>query len=97
MRLSDTAGLRPARDRLEELGIKRTRERLAQADLVLYLVDGSAPLSREDREALEELAGRRGLAVINKMDLPLVLNETDLQGATSLPRGADLRPHRPGD
>ncbi|MCX5890105.1 MAG: tRNA uridine-5-carboxymethylaminomethyl(34) synthesis GTPase MnmE [Deltaproteobacteria bacterium] len=85
VRLSDTAGLRPARDRLEELGIQRTRARLAQADLVLYLLDGSAPLSREDREALEELAGRRALAVINKVDLPLVLQETDLQGATSLP------------
>jgi tRNA modification GTPase len=85
VRLSDTAGLRPAQDRLEELGIQRTRERLAQADLVLYLLDGSAPLSREDREALEELAGRRGLAVINKVDLPLMLQETDLQGATSLP------------
>ncbi len=43
VRLSDTAGLRPAQDRLEELGIERTRERLAQADLVLYLVDGSQP------------------------------------------------------
>jgi len=85
VRLSDTAGLRPARDRLEELGIQRTRERLAQADLVLYLLDGSAPLSREDREALEELAGRRALAVINKVDLPLALQETDLLGATSLP------------
>jgi tRNA modification GTPase len=85
VRLSDTAGLRPARDRLEELGIQRTRARLAQADLVLYLLDGSAPLSPEDREALEELAGRRALAVINKVDLPLVLNEADLQGATSLP------------
>ena len=52
----DTAGLRPARDRLEELGIRRTRERLAQADLVLYLVDGSEPCSPEDRAALQELA-----------------------------------------
>ena len=43
VRLTDTAGLRPARDRLEALGIERTRDRLAQADLVLYLVDGSAP------------------------------------------------------
>ena len=56
VRLSDTAGLRPAQDRLEELGIRRTRERLAQADLVLYLVDGSEPCSPEDRAALEELA-----------------------------------------
>ena len=43
VRFSDTAGLRPAQDRLEELGIERTRERLQQADLVLYLVDASAP------------------------------------------------------
>ena len=43
VRFSDTAGLRPAQDRVEELGIARTRERLRQADLVLYLVDASAP------------------------------------------------------
>ncbi len=48
VRLSDTAGLRPAQDRLEAMGIRRTRERLAQADLVLYLLDGSLPLGLED-------------------------------------------------
>lgn len=85
VRLSDTAGLRPAQDRLEELGIARTRERLAQADLVLYLVDGSAPLAAEDRQALRELAGQKGLAVINKMDLPLRVSAADLQKATSFP------------
>ncbi len=85
VRLSDTAGLRPAQDRLEELGIARTKERLAQADLALYLVDGSAPLTAEDLEALRELAGQKGLAVINKMDLPFMLSETDLQTATSFP------------
>jgi tRNA modification GTPase len=85
VRLSDTAGLRPARDRLEELGIRRTRERLAQADLVLYLVDGSQPLSPEDCEALGELAGRRGLAVVNKVDLPQGLSQADLRQATALP------------
>jgi len=85
VRLSDTAGLRPARDRLEELGIARTRERLAQADLVLYLVDGSLPLSPEDRQVLRELAGRRGLAVINKLDLPQALSEAHLTEVTALP------------
>jgi tRNA modification GTPase len=48
VRFSDTAGLRPAQDRVEELGIERTRERLRQADLVLYLVDVSHPLAPED-------------------------------------------------
>ena len=85
VRLSDTAGLRPAQDRVEELGIQRTRERLAQADLVLYLMDGSRPLTAGDRRALAGLAGQRGLAVINKIDLPLKLSEADLRKATSLP------------
>jgi tRNA modification GTPase len=85
VRLSDTAGLRPAQDLVEELGIKRTRERLVQADLVLYLVDGSLSLAPEARRDLAELGERPGLAVINKMDLPQELNISALAEATSLP------------
>jgi tRNA modification GTPase len=85
VRLSDTAGLRPARDRLEALGIERTRDRLAQADLVLYLLDGSLPLGPADREALAELAGRPCLTVINKTDLPAALAAADLEGAAAGP------------
>ena len=85
VRFSDTAGLRPAQDRVEELGIERTRERLAQADLVLYLVDGSQPLTPEARQDLTELGQRPGLSVINKIDLPQALAEADLQEATTLP------------
>lgn len=85
VRLSDTAGLRAAQDRVEEMGIKRTRARLAQADLVLYLVDGSRPLGRADRQALADLAGQQVLAVINKMDLPGKLSQADLKSATSFP------------
>jgi len=85
VRLSDTAGLRPARDRLEALGIERTRDALAQADLALYLVDGSLPLAAADREALTELAGRPGVAVINKTDLPPAFPAADLQDITHFP------------
>jgi tRNA modification GTPase len=85
VRLSDTAGLRPAQDRLEALGVQRARDRLAQADLVLYLVDGSLPFDPGDGEALAELAARPGLAVINKIDLPPALLEADLQQATAFP------------
>jgi tRNA modification GTPase len=65
--------------------MKRTRERLAQADLVLYLLDGSLPMDAADRQALREMSGRRGLAVINKADLPRTLGETEVQAATSFP------------
>ena len=85
VRLSDTAGLRPAQDRVEELGIKRTRERLAQADLVLYLVDGSLALGPETRRDLEELGDRPGLAVVNKIDLPQEIDISALKEITKLP------------
>ncbi len=85
VRFSDTAGLRPAQDRLEELGIARTRERLRQADLVLYLVDASAPLAPEDEAALAELAGRRGLVVINKIDIASSLADAEVSQYTDWP------------
>ena len=85
VRLADTAGLRPPRDRLEALGIERTKDKLAQADLVLYLVDGSLPLDPGDLEALGELPGRAGLMVLNKIDLPAVLAVADLAAAAAFP------------
>lgn len=85
VRLTDTAGLGPARDRAEELGMARTRESLAQADLVLYLVDGSRPLTSEDLLALQQLQDRPGLAVLNKIDLPPRLASADLAAVTSWP------------
>jgi tRNA modification GTPase len=85
VRFSDTAGLRPAQSRVEELGIARTRERLRQADLVLYLVEGSAPNAPEDGAALAELAGQPGLVVINKIDLGPKLSEAKLSGLTAWP------------
>ncbi len=74
LRLIDTAGLREARDRVEELGVARSREQLNRADLVLYLVDGSEPLAPEDVQVLGELADRPILAVVNKIDLPQKLH-----------------------
>ena len=61
VRFSDTAGLRPAQDRVEELGIARTRERLRQADLVLYLVDSQRPgRARRMRRPWRNWPGSRG-------------------------------------
>ncbi len=86
VRLTDTAGLRRlAGDRLEELGMAKTRERLEAADIVLYLVEGSRPLDEEDRRTLAVLTGRPGLAVINKIDLPQALADRDLQPHTTFP------------
>lgn len=85
LRLSDTAGLREARDLVEELGVARSRERLAQADLVLYLVDGSEPLTEEDVTVFRDLADRPALVVVNKVDLPRGLDFQKLRRRVSSP------------
>jgi len=86
LRLSDTAGLREARDPVEELGVARSQERLARADLIIYLVDGSQPLAEEDVQILRQLAGRPGLVAVNKIDLPRQLNLQDLRRCSSYPK-----------
>lgn len=86
VRLTDTAGLRAAAgDRVEELGIARTRERLMAADVILYMVDGNQPVHEEDRRTLQEKGGRPGLTVINKIDLPQRVPEQELKQVTAWP------------
>ncbi len=83
--VSDTAGLREARDLVEEMGVARSRDHMSQADLILYVVDGSEPLSEEDARVLGELAERPVLVVLNKRDLPAKLNVDDLRRYSSQP------------
>ena len=66
--LTDTAGLRESADEIEQLGVGRTHQAIADADLVLLIVDGSIPA--EEREFEPDSNGIRRLLVRNKMDLP---------------------------
>ncbi|HEX3661726.1 MAG TPA: tRNA uridine-5-carboxymethylaminomethyl(34) synthesis GTPase MnmE [Acidobacteriaceae bacterium] len=69
--LVDTAGLREAHDEAEALGILKSREALADADMVLVILDASVPLRHDEQELIASLAGRRALVVRNKCDLEL--------------------------
>jgi tRNA modification GTPase len=73
LELVDTAGLREGhRERLEEaeqLGITRSREALADAALVVVVLDSTQPLNDEERQLLKSVAGRPALVAINKSDL----------------------------
>ncbi|MDR1324697.1 MAG: tRNA uridine-5-carboxymethylaminomethyl(34) synthesis GTPase MnmE [Treponema sp.] len=68
IRLVDTAGLCASSDTLEQLGIERSLNLLAAADLILYLVDGVVGLTAEDTAFLRDHAGRPLIAVWNKTD-----------------------------
>jgi tRNA modification GTPase len=66
----DTAGLREAGDELEREGIRRSREALTQAELILHVLDGSEPLTEADEKYLAEFAAKKRILVRNKVDLP---------------------------
>ena len=68
LHLSDTAGLRATDDPVESIGVARAREKMARAVLVLTVLDGSEPLTTEDREMLSSCRGRPCVAVLNKSD-----------------------------
>ncbi len=70
LRILDTAGIRHSQDRVEQEGIRRSLAAIASADIVLVVLDGSQPLTPEDRRVLAETEGKSAVAVINKSDLP---------------------------
>jgi tRNA modification GTPase len=73
VRLADTAGLHPSEDPVEKLGMERSRELLAAADLVLYVLDGAEGVTEDDRAFLSDHGGDTSaapaLALWNKADL----------------------------
>jgi tRNA modification GTPase len=66
----DTAGLREAVDEIELEGVRRSRESLARADLVLHILDAGEPLAPADATGLQEFAPKKRILVCNKSDLP---------------------------
>jgi tRNA modification GTPase len=78
--LIDTAGIRETADPVEREGVRRSREIVAAADLVLFVLDGSRAASEADRAAYEEIAGRPHLLLLNKADLPAAEEGTGFAG-----------------
>ncbi len=66
----DTAGLRETRDAIEQEGVRRSRESLARAELVLHVLDASEPLGDDDVVALREWPEKKRMVVCNKSDQP---------------------------
>jgi tRNA modification GTPase len=78
IRLVDTAGIHQTDNPIEQIGIEKAEQFLKEADLILFLVDGSQPLSDEDRVIRQKIADRPFLLIVNKTDLPQELILKDL-------------------
>ena len=70
VKIIDTAGLREVTDLVEKEGVQVTRDKVAQADLVVLVIDSHQALDDEDRRIKKELEGKRVLIAFNKIDLP---------------------------
>ena len=79
LRLIDTAGMRKVMDSIEQEGVRRAKERVADSDVILLMLDGSRALDADDREIFEEVRGNKKVVVINKRDLPLRLSIEDFR------------------
>jgi tRNA modification GTPase len=79
VRLMDTAGLREPADFIEQEGVRKAKERVADSDIVLLMLDGSRALDADDFEIFGEINGKKRVVIINKNDLPLEVSHEEVK------------------
>lgn len=74
LRLLDTAGIRETEDVVEKIGVERSKKVLSKADLVLLVLNSNDELTQEDVEIFEQVRGMDVIVILNKQDLPTVID-----------------------
>ena len=91
LNIIDTAGIRDTDEIVEKIGVDKARQIADDADLIIYVVDGSRPLDENDREIMELIRGRKAIVLLNKTDLEMLVTEKELEertGQTVIPVSA---------
>lgn len=70
LRLIDTAGIRETEDIVERIGVERSRQVLKESDLLLFVLNNSEPLTKDDEQLFEAIKGLQAIIILNKTDLP---------------------------
>lgn len=85
LRLTDTAGIREASDQIEALGVQRSEQAAKEAELAIFVCDGSKMLGEEDLRAMEAAkAAPRSLALVNKSDLTRIVSDLPFDAVLSV-------------
>lgn len=77
--LIDTAGIRETSDKVEKLGIEKSKEAFNKSDFIIFILDGSEKLTDEDENIIEYLYNRNALVLINKNDLGQIISKKDIE------------------
>ncbi len=81
LEIIDTAGIRRATDKVEQIGVARAWEYAKDADLVLYVVDASVALDENDAEIIGRLKDKKVIVLLNKNDLMTQVSEDEIKAA----------------
>ena len=74
IKVIDTAGIRnETKDKIEQIGIEKAKEMAQNADLVVYMLDASKPLDKEEQELLKIIENKKAIIILNKQDLNTVI------------------------
>ena len=77
--LTDTAGIRDTDDKIEKIGIERSKEAFNNADFIIFILDGSREISDEDKNIISYLKEKKSLILVNKNDLPQLISDKELR------------------
>lgn len=81
LNIMDTAGIRDTEDLVEKIGVDKAKSHADQADLLIYVIDASAPLDENDNEILQLVKGKPAIILLNKSDLNMVVGKSEVQKA----------------
>ena len=79
LNMIDTAGIRDTEDLVEKIGVERAKDFVEQADLILYVIDGSIPLDENDQEIFRLIGDKKTIILLNKSDLNMVVTREDVK------------------
>ncbi|WP_409021839.1 tRNA uridine-5-carboxymethylaminomethyl(34) synthesis GTPase MnmE [Dellaglioa sp. P0083] len=79
LKLVDTAGIRDTEDKVEKIGVERSKEAIVQADLVMLVLNSNEPLSAEDKQLIKLTQNDKRIVILNKTDLPENLDRKELE------------------
>lgn len=69
LNIVDTAGIRETSDLIEQIGVKKSKAYMAEADLIIYIIDGSISLDENDHEIISMIRDKKVIVLVNKSDL----------------------------
>ena len=78
LNLIDTAGIRKTEDIVENIGVEKAKKIASNADLIIYVVDGSRPLDNNDTDIMELIKEKKVIVLLNKSDIGQIVSKNDL-------------------